>query len=90
MIIVRVFMKPKGIGPERLMGEAHISNDCTGDKGVGNYDVELSRINHGGYYSADHRLSPWKQGKVLGFPRLRLSVWDLLYRALHSVVATRN
>lgn len=86
MIIVRVFMKPKGIGPERLMSEAYLSNDCRGTRSTGDYDVTVSTVSHSG----TGRLTTWRTGKVRGFPRLRLGVWDLLYRALRATVGERN
>lgn len=32
----------------------------------------------------------WKTGEIKGFPRQRLLAWDLLYRALRSIVGERN
>lgn len=32
----------------------------------------------------------WRKGKVAGFPRVRLGPWDLLFRALGSLISDRN
>lgn len=86
MIVVRIEMWPHG--DERLkreIGAAMITNQGTGTRDAGNYTVRLMK-------SAEYARSPgvWKRGEVEGFPRLRLGPWDLLYRALHATVASRN
>lgn len=87
MIVVKVEMWP--LGKEegaREIGRAHISNDGTGDRATGHYNVKLLK-------SAEYakRLGgTWKAGRVEGFPRLTLGPWDLLYRALVACVSVRN
>jgi hypothetical protein len=61
---------------------AVIYNDATGDEAVGNYVVQLMRNGS--------KTSVWKAGEVKRFPRLKLGVWDLVFRALRETVGERN
>jgi len=63
-------------------GTATIANDGTGTENLGNYTVTL--------FGTGEPNGIWKRGRVLGFPRGRLGVWDLLYLALRSTVGERN
>jgi hypothetical protein len=67
-------------GKTTTLATGTISNDCTGTKTRGNYNVHL----------CDKAGRPWKEGKVHGFARKQLLAWDLLYRALNSTVGHRN
>lgn len=88
MIRVRIELCPLGdkSNPE-LLGEIEITNDATGTKAVGNYNVKLYKWNKS---NPQKRGGLWKQGKVKGFPRLRLGPYDLLLRALLALVGSRN
>lgn len=82
MILVEVKLKSAITGKITSLGTAYIYNDATGTGTSGNYVVKLSK-----------RGKPnqiWKEGSVKGFPRKRLLMWDLLYRALKDVVGHRN
>lgn len=60
MIVVKIWMWPKGDDSRRyLLGEAVIVNDGTGDRNVGNYDVQLLKRN----------LARYRSARVEGFPR---------------------
>lgn len=65
-----------------------IFNDITGTLTSGNYGVKLSRQGIG--EKTFETRTPWRQGRVTGFPRKRLNSWDLLYRALQSTVGERS
>lgn len=79
--MIRVEIWPHGDNSRaRVLGQATISNDGTGTKGVGNYKVTLWR----------QKAGVWRSGVVTKFPRLRLGIWDLLYRALRATVEDRN
>lgn len=49
-----------------------------------------TRGNYATYFSAKDGKSMWKRGEVYDFPRKKLLVWDLLYRALHNVAKDRT
>lgn len=83
MIKITVELWPKGSEHhKRHLGTAEIWNDGKGTATRGNYRVRLSKR---GMPNAT-----WKTGVVEGFPRKRLLAWDLLYRALHNLLADRN
>lgn len=88
MIRITVEMVPLGNEEHSyVMATAIIHNDGRGSRARGNCHTAISKVAHhrplvgGGY---------WKQGKIKDFPRLRLGVWDLLYRALRELVGERN
>lgn len=82
MVVVTVELWPKGVeAAKRKIGEARISNLCTGSTTVGNYKYTLSDK------SGTRR---YKEGEVTNFPRSRLLVWDLLFRVLESAVGYKN
>lgn len=80
MIRITVTMIPRGDGRlARTMCVAEITNDGTGDVDHGNYDVRFSRM-------GQQRTNTWKEVRVENFPRQRLNVWHLLWRALREAV----
>lgn len=88
MIVVRIELWPGGSSiRKKHLGTAIIANDATGNAYLGNYRVWFSKR---GDDKLDFRSRAWRKGEVIGFPRRRLGAWDLLYRALHAVVADRN
>lgn len=60
------------------LGTAYITNDETGDKTLGNYNVLFSR--------RDNAQLAWRTGHVKNFKRLQYGAWDLLALALISVL----
>lgn len=67
---------------KRHLGTLLIANTGTGTKRSGNYRYML--------YKAGSTVRRWKEGEISGFPRLRLLVWDLLYRILRDIFGDRN
>lgn len=82
MIRITVELIPFGFGKPQHLGTCKISNDGTGTPTVGHYRVRLSK--------RGRPASTWRTGTVRDFPRRRLGVWDLMYRALREIVADRN
>jgi len=81
MVVIRVEMWPKGDQSKAyLLGQASITNNAEGTLTRGNYVAQF-------FDKAGHL---WRGGVVTGFPRKRLLVWDLLYRALKAAVGDRN
>lgn len=78
----------------QVLGEAIIYNDGTGTDKIGNYRAMFGKRD--GHLSRPPRdygrtwLGTWRESRVEGFPRKRLLVWDLLYRALHGATFERN
>ncbi len=90
MIRITIELIPHGIESRKsILGIATIVNDGTGGDGrgaantTGNYEVTLSK--RGAQVS-----QVWRKGRVEGFPRLKLGVYDLLYRGLRNIVGSRN
>jgi hypothetical protein len=87
MIVIRIELWPRGDKEKaQLLGEIEITNDGTGTVQIGNYNTKLYKWSKG----RTKRGGIWKQGKVTGFPRLKLGPYDLLLRALLAVVGKRN
>lgn len=86
MIVIRIEMWPRG-RPERKyhLGTAVLTNDGTGTGHVGHYKFQIGRRG-----VEDIRARPWRTGEVKNFPRQRLGVWDLLFRALKDAIGKRN
>jgi len=82
MIRVTVELVPGGVGKPKLLGTAVISNrgGLEGHR-VGNYEVMFWERRRG---------KALRSVQVEGFPRLRLTAWDLLYRALREAFGERN
>lgn len=82
MLVIKVELWPLGVEEEaQPMGTMTITNDRTGGHGKGNYDIKIYKWEDKGI---------WKKGRIEDFPRVKLGPWDLLYRALKSVVGYRN
>ncbi len=82
MIRVTVELLPHGDeSRKRHLGTATIANDGTGTTTHGNYNIRLSRRGQPD--------SVWKTGRLTGFQRKRLLVWDLLLLALAATVGQR-
>ncbi len=84
MLRITVELLPMGDEScKRLLSVAEIANDGTGTLDAGNYVFSIS--------DREQRGGVWRQGTVTGFPRQRLTAWDLLYRVLHGCgMAERN
>ena len=83
MIKVTVELFPFGLeNNKRHLGTIFIWNDASGTKTNGNYKFKILK--------AGEQDSIWKTGEVKDFPRKRLLIWDLLFRCLKEIVATRN
>lgn len=81
MIYIRIELWPFGDeSKKRLLGEAVIANDATGNASRGNYKAILR--------NSTKRV--FRKGTVEDFPRKRLNVYDLLYRVLKNTVGERN
>lgn len=88
MIRITIEMVPKGDEHRAfVMAKGHIYNAGTGSWARGNYGANISKVAH---FKALNGGGWWKQGKITDFPRTRLGVWDLLYRALRELVGERN
>ena len=68
-----------------MLAHAEIQNDGTGDRELGNYLVNL--YDPAPYYALRGDVL---RGEVRDFPRRRLGVWDLVSRALDSVLRQRE
>jgi len=87
MIRVTVEMLPGGNEERKYhLGTAYIANDgetsANTNGSRGSYEVVLSK--------RGQPESIWKAGRVFNFPRKRLLMWDLLYRALKETVGDRK
>lgn len=83
MIKITVEMCPGGDETKsRHLGTAKIWNDATGNISKGNYRFWFSR--------RGQPKSVWKEGRIEGFPRKRLLMWDLLFRCLKDIIGQRN
>lgn len=90
MLVVRIELWPRGDRSQaREIATGMIVNDGKGTTEMGLYDVLLLKRNRGVIRVA-HVGDVWKRGRVEGFPRKRLGPWDLLFRALASIVGDRN
>lgn len=88
MLYIRIELWPYGDREQtQVLGEATISRiNQSDDKTLGDYDCKIlkppDKVKGG--------TGVWRRGKVMNFPRLKLSCWDLMYRALGAMVAKRN
>ena len=87
MIVVRVELWPGGYRNRmKHLGTMTIVNDGTGSKTIGNYDVSLSGRNHDDPIALHlHGKGRVYRGRVVGHPRLRMSMWRLIHKAVNSV-----
>lgn len=79
MIVVKVELHSAITGKVTTIGAATISNTGAGSKTSGNYVCAFRRGR-----------GQVMRGTVDGFPRLRLNVWDLIFRCLRELVGGRN
>lgn len=83
MIVVTAELHSARTGKITLLGRAKISNDVVGmniARTLGDYNCHFT----------DKAGRPWKDVRVEKFPRKRLLMWDLLFRALRVAVGGRN
>lgn len=80
MLVVKIELHSAVTGKVTTLATGKIVNTGAGTPTRGDYRVELK----------DALGRPWKTGTVEGFPRKRLLAWDLLARALFSILGTRN
>jgi hypothetical protein len=73
MILVTIDLISAISGQRSTLGKVRISNDGTGPREIGNYDVQLLRK------GSDR---PWRTGRVTGFRRLSRGPYDLLHLGL--------
>ncbi len=86
MIVVKIEMWPKGIEAKKYgLGEMRIANDGAGTHARGDYDVVLMKGER-----LAKRPGLWRRTRVVNFPRSRLGVYDLIFRALAASVGARN
>lgn len=83
MLVVKVELWPGGVEEEaETVGVMQIVNDKSGSYGRGDYDTRIlkwGQVNES-----------WKEGRIKDFPRAKLGHWDLVYRALKSMIGYRN
>lgn len=80
MIVVTVHLLSANTGELTQLAMMHVSN-VGGDAARGDYDVTTFR---GRDRAALARLVPSHRGKVEGYPRQALHIWNLIARALKS------
>ncbi len=78
MIRVTVELLPGGFGPAEHMHTAYITNNGSGTKTRGNYDVWLSQRGRPN--------TTWREGKVKGHRRKKYSAFHLLRLALEACI----
>lgn len=66
----------------KVIGLAKIWNDLSGGKSKGNYGYKIFKRGNPSFV--------WKEGRLQGFPRLKLTGWDLLFRILYKEFGERN
>lgn len=80
MLVVKIELHSAVTGEVKTIATGKIVNTGAGTPTRGDYRVELK----------DALGRPWKTGAVEGFPRKKLLAWDLLARALFSILGNRN
>ena len=80
MLVVKIELHSAVTGKVSTIATGKIINIGTGTTTQGNYRVELK--------DALGRI--WRTGTVEHFPRKRFLAWDLLARALYSVLGKKN
>ena len=91
--MIRITVELVPMGREDLafvMARGQIFNDGRGSRARGNYIASLSRVSHYPPGAPKDKGGWWKETKIVEFPRTRLGVWDLLFRALRELVGRRN
>jgi predicted ThiF/HesA family dinucleotide-utilizing enzyme len=84
MIVVTAELHSARTGKVTLLGRARIANDRLRTIGTGGTFGDYN------CHFTDKAGRPWKECRVEKFPRKRMHMWDLLYRALHTIVGERN
>lgn len=79
MIVVRVELHSAITGKVTEIARAVLTNRGDGTATLGNYDVRTCRGRDVGTLS---RHTAQREGEVLGYPRQRLHVWNLVAEAL--------
>ncbi len=83
MLRITIELLPFGLELEKkLLGKIEVWNDASGTKNLGNYKFRI--------FEKGSEKTIWKTGDVKGFPRKRLTSYDLLYRCLKIVLGARN
>lgn len=86
MVVVKIELWPFGSEDrKRELGRAFIWNTGKGSSTRGEYKFQL--LKKGKEYVMNKNV--WKEGEIKDFPRKRLLGYDLLYRALDSVLKDR-
>lgn len=83
MILVRIELHSAVTGQASEIGRMVICNDGTGSPKRGNYSVALGR--RGITDTRAILAAPQRRGEVKLFPRVSLSVWVLVARALKAI-----
>jgi len=100
MLVIKIELWPRGDHTRaRSLGMATIAN-VGGTVQTGNYDCKLFKSPE---YSTQAETRPvhemltrpkakelWRKGVVTEFPRQKLGPWDLLFRALGSLITDRS
>jgi hypothetical protein len=76
VIVIKVELHSAITGKVSEIAKMHIFNDGTGDRRTGNYTGIVFRKDTG---------AATRDGKVLGYKRLNLHVWNLIARMLQSM-----
>ena len=76
MIKITVELIYGGLGVPKKIGESIIWNDGTGSKAYGNYNFVIN----------EEKIGHLDSGKIMKFDRLKLNVWDLIYRMLKGKI----
>lgn len=96
MIVVRIELWPCGRQERaRVMAVGKIWNTCQGTPNSGDYLAEIYGGTSAGIppEKADRpwdTMRPWKRCEVKGFPRRIQGSWDLLCRALWTMIGSRT
>ena len=78
MIVTKIYLRPFGDeSKDKQIGEIRIWNDGSGDEFIGNYFCELELTD-------TEKSVPVGKRKVRGFRRLEESIFELIFRCLHS------
>jgi hypothetical protein len=80
MLVVKIELWPGGREADKKTLATGTITNIGGTLTQGDYFVDLR----------DKAGRPWRHATITGFPRKRLLAWDLLYRALKSLLSDRN
>lgn len=81
MIVVTVELHSAITGKVTTLGQAIIANDGTGSSTRGNYTAKIGRK---GQTLEQTWSKPQRTGTVTNYPRLSLTIWHLVRRALDA------